>query len=214
MQRNLRFINPDGKRQDAATTYLHPKLQGSTFPNLHVVLNNKVLRVLIQGGRAVGIEVETSTAQSGDLTDNKRSRHIKARKMVIVSCGALGTPLVLERSGVGNSKILEKYNIPVAADLPGVGQQYQDHQLMVYSYRSSLNPEETLDALAGGRVDPGLLIQNNDPILGWNGQDVTSKIRPTDKQVATFGERFQEVWKRNYEPYSDRPLVQLTLIPV
>jgi alcohol oxidase len=83
----------------------------------------------------------------------------------------------------------------------------------MYAYRSSLNPEETLDALASGRLDAGELIRSNDPILGWNGQEVTSRIRPTDKEVANFGLKLQQAWYRNYKPFIDRPLVHITLIP-
>lgn len=213
VQRNLRFISPDGKRSDVVNGYLHPKLQDPAFPNLHVVVNTKIVRVLIEDGKAVGIETEAVT-KANETTSEGCNRSIRARKMVVVSCGALGTPLVLERSGLGSSGVLSKHGISTVADLPGVGEQYQDHQLMLYSYRSSLNPEESLDALAGGRLDPAELIKNNDPVLGWNGQDVTSKIRPTNAQAATFEGELKKTWERRYKPYTDRPLVQLTFIPV
>jgi alcohol oxidase len=54
-----------------------------------------------------------------------------ARKLVVVSAGALGTPQILERSGVGHPVILNKLGIPVVSDLPGVGENYQDHQLSI-----------------------------------------------------------------------------------
>lgn len=213
VQRNLRFLDPDGKRQDAASQYLHPKLTDSTFPNLQVVTNTSIVRVLIENGTAVG--VETAYKKHGsDSSANEDIRIIMARKLVVLSCGALGSPLVLERSGVGEAKHLQDLGVPIMADLPGVGRGYEDHQVMIYSYKSSLRPEETMDALAGGRVDVGELIKHNDPILGWNCQDVTSKIRPSDDEALTLGTTFQETWEHKYKPFPDRPLVHLTLIPM
>jgi len=49
------------------------------------------------------------------------------RKQVVLGCGTLGTPQVLERSGVGSAQLLNKLGIAVVSDLPGVGEQYQDH---------------------------------------------------------------------------------------
>jgi len=59
------------------------------------------------------------------LTDFTRC--VSSRKQVVLGCGTLGTPQVLERSGVGSAQLLKKLNIPVVSDLPGVGEQYQDH---------------------------------------------------------------------------------------
>lgn len=59
---------------------------------------------------------------------------IKAKKYVVVSSGAMGTPGVLERSGVGAKDVLEKAGVDVVVDLPGVGAEYQDHQLALGIY--------------------------------------------------------------------------------
>ena len=52
---------------------------------------------------------------------------MRARKYVVLSSGTLGTPQILERSGVGDSKLLKQLDIKCVSDLPGVGEQYQDH---------------------------------------------------------------------------------------
>jgi alcohol oxidase len=52
-------------------------------------------------------------------------RLVKARKLVIVSAGAMGSPLILERSGIGRKDVLGRAGIPVVADIPGVGENYQ-----------------------------------------------------------------------------------------
>lgn len=60
------------------------------------------------------------------------TRTVKANKQVVVSCGACGTPPVLERSGIGAEAVLQRANIPVLVDLPGVGDGYEDHHTMTY----------------------------------------------------------------------------------
>lgn len=94
---------------------------------------------------------------------------IKAKKLVVVSAGSLGSPQVLERSGVGKESVLKAAGIKVVSSVPGVGENYQDHLLMTYFYKTSLQPNETLDALWTGRKDIGEAITAKDPQLGWNG---------------------------------------------
>ena len=93
---------------------------------------------------------------------------IKANKLVVVTAGALGTPQILERSGVGNPELLKKLDVPVVADVPGVGENYQDHHLLLYPYKSSLESEETLDCILSGRKDFAKAAEAKDPMLGWN----------------------------------------------
>lgn len=203
VQRGLRYISPDGKRQDTAYRYLHPKLKSDKYPNLHVIVDSQVKRVLFENKKACGIEYRPNPKVLPDAT----FRTVKAKKLVIVSCGALGTPLVLERSGVGSAKILKKVGIEIVADVPGVGENYQDHHLMAYPYHSNLNEDETLDALVSQRVDVMALIKDNAPILGWNAQDIQYKLRPTESEVNALGANFQAAWDKDYKIHPNRPLV-------
>lgn len=204
----MRFIGPDGLRQDSAHRYLHPRLQDGKHPKLNVLVESQVVRVLFEGKRASGIEyVPNPRFQNGT------SKHlIKARKMVIVSGGALGTPLILERSGVGNPRILSRASVPVVADVPGVGAGYQDHHLLIYPYRTSLLPNETADSVVGGRLNIPDLISTNASILGWNAQDVTAKIRPTDEEVAALGPEFIAAWERDFKHNLNKPLILMALV--
>lgn len=70
------------------------------------------------GERAIGIEY-TANGVGGPVTT------AMAKKLVVVSAGAFGSPSILERSGIGSSSILERHGIPVVVDLPGVGENYQ-----------------------------------------------------------------------------------------
>jgi choline dehydrogenase len=103
-----------GRRWSTATAFLQPAL---ARPNLKVEVNALITRILVEDGRAVGIEYR----QGGEL------RQARARREVIVACGSIGTPQVLMLSGIGDGDYLRRFHIPVVADLPGVGQNLQDH---------------------------------------------------------------------------------------
>lgn len=212
-QRWLRYVSTDGKRQDTAHTYLHPKLGNERYPNLHVVVESQVHRVLVEGKRAVGIEFRRNPAfqQATNLTQTPM-RTVKARKMVVVACGACGTPPVLERSGIGNPEILKRAGVSVVEDLPGVGHDYQDHNLVLYPYKTSLEPGETIDGILSGRADVGAMIEKNDPILGWNAVDISAKLRPTDEDVAALGPEFQSAWDKDFKDAPARPLMLMGLV--
>lgn len=137
---------------------------------------------------------------------------MRAKKLVVVSAGACGTPPVLERSGVGNPDILKRANVPLVADLPGVGHDYQDHHLVLFPYRTNLAPEETLDGVLSGRSDVAAMIKNNDKLLGWNAIDISSKLRPTEEEVAALGPEFQEAWNRDFKNDPNRPLMLVGLV--
>lgn len=208
-QKAMKFIAPDGKRQDTASCYLHPRLEDDKHPNLHVLIEHQVVRVLFKGSKASGVEyLPNPIFQEGGASPQT----IKARKLVVVSCGALGSPLVLERSGVGSSEVLRRVGVPTVTDLPGVGEGYQDHNLVAYAYRSNLGPHETFDRLTAGHVTPEQLIETNDPMLGWNAQDATSKLRPNEAQVAALGPEFQEAWDRDFKNEPLKPLALITLL--
>jgi hypothetical protein len=117
---------------------------------------------------------------------------VKARKLVVVACGACGSPAVLERSGLGGREVLEKAGVEQIADIPGVGHDYQDHHLIFYPYHTSLTPEETTDAYLSGRTPRDEFIASKaGAMLGWNTIDVCSKIRPTDEAISALGPEFQ-----------------------
>ncbi|KAI1129796.1 alcohol oxidase-like protein [Nemania abortiva] len=192
VQRAMRFIGPDGKRQDTAHRYLHPLLQGDKHPNLHVLVGTKVVRVLLDNhGKAVGVEYASNNGEAPSQT-------VKANKMVILSCGVLGTPAVLERSGIGNSDILSQAGVLSTIPTPGVGEGFNDHNMILYPYKSSLAPEETVDSVQAGRVTLKELMDANAKVMGWNAQDVHGKIRPTDTEVAHLSSNFQEAWKKDF----------------
>jgi choline dehydrogenase len=104
------------RRQSAARTYLRPALKRQ---NLEVVTNALVHRVLFEGKRAVGVEFSR---------DGKTER-ASAAVEVILAGGAIGSPHILQLSGVGDPDHLGRIGIPVVHALPGVGKNLQDHFL-------------------------------------------------------------------------------------
>ncbi len=104
----------NGRRWNTSTAYLAPALGRE---NLKVEVESLITRVLVENGRAVGIEYR----------QGNETRQVRARREVILCCGAVGTPQVLMLSGIGDAEYLRRFDIPVVADLPGVGQNLQDH---------------------------------------------------------------------------------------
>lgn len=88
--------------------------------NLYLRTNARVNRVLFdENKKAVGVAYVPSRNRANNAQLSETI--VKARKMVVLSSGTLGTPQILERSGVGNADLLRQLNIPVVSDLPGVG---------------------------------------------------------------------------------------------
>ena len=104
----------DGKRCSAAVAHLKPAL---TRPNLELVTRALVERILLDNKRASGVRVQHRGS----------SHEIRARREVIVACGAIKSPQLLMLSGIGPRAELEKHAIAVQHELPGVGQNLQDH---------------------------------------------------------------------------------------
>ncbi|KAA8643897.1 hypothetical protein EYZ11_013314 [Aspergillus tanneri] len=209
VQRALRFVGTDGRRQDAASNYLHPRLEDGAHPNLHILVETKVIKILFESKRAVGVEFKPNPAFQKDNTNVQR---VKARKLVISSCGALGTPLLLERSGLGDEAVLNKAGVPVVAHIPGIGRNYQDHHLLTQPYYSALEPSETFDAPLAGRINMEELIKSNAPIMGWNGQDASCKLRPTEADVTALGPEFEAAYARDYLSTPNKPLALIALL--
>jgi choline dehydrogenase len=107
-------VGPDGRRCSAANAYLRPAMRR---PNLAVRTRALATRVLFEGRRAAGVEY-----RFGDALER-----VAARREVIVSTGSINSPKLLKLSGVGPAAELREHGIPVVHELPGVGENLQDH---------------------------------------------------------------------------------------
>jgi choline dehydrogenase len=113
----------DGRRCSAADAYLRPAM---TRPNLEVLTDARVTKVVVEGGRAAGVRYlrhgteETAYAQGE----------------VILSAGAIGSPQLLMLSGIGPADHLRETGIPVIVDSPGVGANLSDHPVVPAQWRT------------------------------------------------------------------------------
>ena len=120
-----------GFRWSTARGFLRPAMKRS---NVTVMTSAHTTRILFEGNRAVGVEY---------LQKGKRHQ-VKANKEVILSAGAIGSPQILQLSGIGAKELLDKHQIPVVKELPGVGQNLQDHlqiRLVFKTSQRTLNDE-------------------------------------------------------------------------
>ena len=181
-------------------------------PALQVLVQHRVSRVVFNSSRrATAVECEPSTAFYDGTPSKSPPRVIHARKLIVVSAGAVGSPCILERSGIGSPAILEPLDIRVVSDIPEVGENYSDHQMMRHAYRTSLAEDQTMDCFHDGREDLQTAVANKDPRMGWNTLDISAKIRPTEEEVQDMGTDFQELWAKEYRNKADKPLAMLTV---
>ena len=130
----------NGERWSAARGYLLPYL--GKRPNLHVITQAMVARVVIENGRAVGVEYK----HKGQTTI------INAKKEVLLSAGAFQSPQVLMLSGIGPRQELEKHGISVVKDLVGVGENLHDHPDFIFAYKTK-QIDGTFGVSVGGSLD-------------------------------------------------------------
>jgi choline dehydrogenase len=130
-------IAADGTRVSAARAFLRPAL---SRPNLTLLLKTDVVKLKLQGTRCVGVKV----MQGGE------AKNIAADKEVILTAGSIHSPKLLMLSGIGEAKALRNLGIDVIENLPGVGENLQDHVLVsgvVFKYKGKM-PDRPADSNA------------------------------------------------------------------
>src|SRR6195256_911794 len=130
-------IAADGTRVSAVRAFLRPAL---SRPNLTLLLNTNVVKLNFKGTRCVGVKVITDGA----------AKDIAADSEVILAAGTINSPKLLMLSGVGEAKALRGFGIDVVENLPGVGENLQDHVLLsgvVFKYKGKM-PDRPADSNA------------------------------------------------------------------
>ncbi|MEF2040567.1 choline dehydrogenase [Pseudomonas aeruginosa] len=118
-----RTVTPEGRRAATGRGYLD---QARGRPNLTIVTHALSDHILFSGKRAIGVSYLVGNG------DNPVTAH--ARREVLVCSGAIASPQLLQRSGVGPAALLRDLDIPVVHDLPGVGANLQDHLELYLQY--------------------------------------------------------------------------------
>jgi choline dehydrogenase len=130
-----------GRRHSSASAFLKA---GKHLTNLTVLTHTTTQRILFDGQRAIGVECW-----------NKGQRvTLYANHEVILSAGAINSPKILELSGIGQADRLLQHNIPVVQDLPGVGENLQDH------WNSYIKRSVTTGATYYSESKPGAMLRN------------------------------------------------------
>jgi choline dehydrogenase len=127
----------DGTRVSAVRAFLRPAL---SRPNLTLLLNTNVVKLNFEGTRCVGVKINTDGAV----------KNIVADKEVILAAGSINSPKLLMLSGVGEARTLRSFGIDVIENLPGVGENLQDHVLLsgvVFKYKGKM-PDRPTDSNA------------------------------------------------------------------
>ena len=134
----------NGERWSAASAYLHP---AATRPNLAILTEAQAVRILIENGRAAGV----------DYVQRGERRTAWASQEVLLAGGAINSPQLLLLSGIGPADELKQAGAPVALDLPGVGKNLQDH-LNVNVIRRATR-KVTLDGKSQGLASLAVALQ-------------------------------------------------------
>ncbi|KAG2342546.1 alcohol oxidase [Suillus weaverae] len=189
-----------GRRSDAAHHYVYNQAHN---PNLQVWDGKRVKRIIFEDKRAVGVEFTNDPVSCPDA--DQSSSTVRALKLVVVSGGAFGSPGILERSGIGAEAVLKRCGIEQLVNLPGVGENYQDHNLVFVPYFAA-DEVVTMDALwRGESILQESLAQWNSSgksLIAQNGLDSKIKWRPDDDELKAMDPVFQPRWK---EFFQDRP---------
>ena len=159
-----------GLRCSTAVAYLRPARKRS---NLTVLTNSQATRIVFTGRKASGVEL---FHQGKKITQ-------QANKEVLLCAGAIQSPQLLQLSGVGPAKLLQELNIPLIQDLPGVGENLQDHlqYRLIYELNQPISTNDQLRSIVG-KVKMGLdwLLFRGGPLsIGINQGGLFTKVMPT-----------------------------------
>ncbi|HUQ78490.1 MAG TPA: GMC family oxidoreductase N-terminal domain-containing protein [Patescibacteria group bacterium] len=119
----------DGRRQSTTVAYLDPARKR---PNLTIQSDTTVTRVILDGGRASGVEILTGG----------RERRIVSAGRVVLAAGVYHSPQILLLSGIGPRAELDRHGIAPLVELPGVGANYQDHAVVYLTYQGTSDLHE------------------------------------------------------------------------
>ena len=163
-----------GKRVTTANAYVAPALKKDQ-PNLHVLTHAHVQRVVFNANKeAQGVALKRGCGTNPNAMRSQPETFIRARREVILCAGAVGSPQLLELSGVGGAKLLSDVGVPLVADRPGVGENLADH-LAVPIFHESLVP--TLSAADETIPNVARWITKGDgPLTGNMGQSLSISL--------------------------------------
>ncbi|KAF9036216.1 GMC oxidoreductase-domain-containing protein [Panaeolus papilionaceus] len=191
-----------GKRSDVPHHYIYDRPEN---PNLTILTQRIVDSVIIENGRAVGVKYQS--IPHPQLGENEA----RATKFVVLAAGTFGSASILERSGIGSDKVMNKLNIKQVVDLPGVGENYMDHMIVFTPYRGAKGIETMNEIFYGTEKQledhVQLWSQSGQGLMAHNGIDAGIKIRPNSQDLEELSPEMQMRWRDFYANSPDRPLL-------
>ncbi|KAG2757782.1 GMC oxidoreductase [Suillus brevipes Sb2] len=199
-----------GTRSDAAHHYVYNQAHN---PNLQIWAGKRVKRVIFEDKRAVGVGFTNDLVSCPDADQSLST--VRASKLVVISAGAFGSPAILERSGIGAEAVLKQCGIEQHVNLPGVGENYRDHNGAFVPYFAG-DEFVTMDRLWRGEesvVQEHLALwkSNKESLIAQNGNDAKIKWRPDEEELKAMGSTFEPRWK---EFFQDRPEKAVAILTV
>ncbi|GIY89125.1 glucose dehydrogenase [Caerostris darwini] len=208
---DMQGIMEDGQKRNDAENYLVP-VENRT--NLDILTNAHVNKIIMKGCQAEGVEFSC-----------KGSKFVvKAKREVIVSAGVMNTPKLLMLSGIGPRKHLEKFKIPVVADLP-VGDNYQNPPISLLAYQLDPKIPTNIQKLTDPRCIGEFISNRTGPLTSMQFLSASAflnsksdfpavdfpdyKMSITEATSEFFKTQFNlkpEVYKKMFEPCANKPL--------
>ncbi|KAG2130378.1 GMC oxidoreductase-domain-containing protein [Suillus clintonianus] len=200
-----------GRRSDAAHHYIYNQAHN---PNLQLWVGKRVKRVIFEDKRAVGVEFTSDLVSCPDA--DQLSSTVRASKLVVISAGAFGSPAILERSGVGAEAVLKRCGVEQLVNLPGVGENYGDHNVAFSPYFAA-DESVTMDKLWRGEesILQEHLAQwklNGQSLIAQTGKDAKIKWRPDDEELKAMGSAFELRWKEFFQDRPDKAVAILAVV--
>ncbi|KAH9891941.1 alcohol oxidase-like protein [Cubamyces lactineus] len=196
-----------GTRSDVPHQYIYPGQSSNT--NLVILTGYHVKKVTFSGIVASGVEYVPNSR----VRDEGGSQVFtaKARRLVVLSAGTFGSPAILERSGIGSPDVLNKIGVKQIACLPGVGENFQDHQLILPPYIAA-DSVHTLDFILEDDQQEIAAwtkqwLANGTGLLATNGLEAGIKLRPSRQDLDIIGDAFRKRWLEFFAPFPDKPVL-------
>ncbi|PWN46731.1 alcohol oxidase [Violaceomyces palustris] len=206
-----KWIDKDtGKRSDAAHGYLHPN---KSRPNLEIITEAQVQKILTEG---TGSDLRATGAEVKDVSSGEK--FVVKAGLVVLSAGAINSPVILQHSGIGPKDVLESAGVPLVLENENVGKNLQDHLLLgthFYCDPSIYTHDEVLwSTLFGfdGEKQKAAIKEWEEKGTGpmtTNSIDFGVRYRPRSEQELEGYPAIQKEWRRNFANKPDKPLFNL-----
>lgn len=197
-----------GVRSDVPHHLIYPHKE--TRPNFHIFTGIHVKHVTFDDENcATGVAYTFNPLFHPDGPTETRT--VRGTKLVVLSAGSFGTPGILERSGIGAKAILEGVGVKQRVESPGVGENYQDHNILFIPFFAA-DEAQTLDAVfrndqSAVEAATAEFEKTGKGLMAHNSLSAGIKWRPEPSELPEFGPEFKELWDAYFANVPDKPVL-------